>query len=171
MLILVLFYVTLLGPVSLFQAVGRRDQLDKRSMWKKESAWRDERKRRQRSRTCQAVEAERGIRPRDAALSRRRLEHPGISAFYHDSAGGAARRRKLVAAAHEGALHAQAPRSGAARAGGQVLPRGRAGLSIDDLDYVVFYDKPFVKFERILMTYIATFPRSLPSFAKSMRCG
>jgi carbamoyltransferase len=32
----------------------------------------------------------------------------------------------------------------------------------------VFYDKPFVKFERILMTYIATFPRSLPSFAKSM---
>src|SRR5258706_77893 len=43
-----------------------------------------------------------------------------------------------------------------------------AGLSIDDLDYVVFYDKPFIKFERILMTYIATFPRSLPSFAKSM---
>ena len=41
MLILVLFYVTLLGPVSLFQVAGRRDQLDKRSMWKKESAWRD----------------------------------------------------------------------------------------------------------------------------------
>ncbi|TMA28139.1 MAG: hypothetical protein E6J87_20675, partial [Deltaproteobacteria bacterium] len=43
-----------------------------------------------------------------------------------------------------------------------------ARLLIDDVDYVVFYDKPFIKFERILMTYIATFPRSLPSFAKSM---
>ena len=43
-----------------------------------------------------------------------------------------------------------------------------AGIEIDDLDYVVFYDKPFIKFERILMTYIATFPRSLPSFAKAM---
>ncbi len=42
------------------------------------------------------------------------------------------------------------------------------GLSIGDLDYVAFYDKPFVKFERILMTYLATFPRSLPSFSKSM---
>jgi carbamoyltransferase len=43
-----------------------------------------------------------------------------------------------------------------------------AGLSISDIDYVAFYDKPFVKFERILMTYLATFPRSLPSFSKSM---
>ena len=33
---------------------------------------------------------------------------------------------------------------------------------------MAFYDKPFVKFERILMTYLATFPRSLPSFSKSM---
>jgi carbamoyltransferase len=43
-----------------------------------------------------------------------------------------------------------------------------AGLGIGDLDYVVFYDKPFIKFERILVTYLATFPRSLPSFTKSI---
>jgi hypothetical protein len=41
LLILVLFYVVLIGPVSIIQAVGRRDQLDKRALWKKESAWQD----------------------------------------------------------------------------------------------------------------------------------
>ena len=45
---------------------------------------------------------------------------------------------------------------------------GEAGLSAADLDYVVFYDKPFVKFERMLITYLSTFPRSLPSFTKSI---
>jgi hypothetical protein len=41
LLILVLFYLILIGPVSILQAVGRRDQLDKRALWKKESAWRE----------------------------------------------------------------------------------------------------------------------------------
>jgi len=40
-LILVLFYVALIGPISIFQAFGRRDQLDKGELWKKETAWRD----------------------------------------------------------------------------------------------------------------------------------
>ena len=43
-----------------------------------------------------------------------------------------------------------------------------AGLTIDDVDYLVFYDKPLIKFERILMTYLATFPLSLPSFLKAI---
>jgi carbamoyltransferase len=43
-----------------------------------------------------------------------------------------------------------------------------AGLEVGDLDYVVFYDKPLIKFERILSTYLATFPRSLPSFTKAI---
>jgi carbamoyltransferase len=43
-----------------------------------------------------------------------------------------------------------------------------AGLSIGDVDYLAFYDKPFVKFERILLTYLATFPRSLPSYSKAI---
>jgi len=41
LLILVLFYLVLIGPASIIQAVGRRDQLDKRALWKKESAWRE----------------------------------------------------------------------------------------------------------------------------------
>jgi hypothetical protein len=41
MLLLVLFYVALIGPLSLFQAFSRGDQLDKRALWRKESAWRD----------------------------------------------------------------------------------------------------------------------------------
>ena len=41
LLMLVIFYLLLIGPVSIVQALGRRDQLDKRELWKKESAWRD----------------------------------------------------------------------------------------------------------------------------------
>jgi hypothetical protein len=41
LLILVLFYVVLIGPASIIQAIGRRDQLDKRTLWKKETAWQD----------------------------------------------------------------------------------------------------------------------------------
>jgi carbamoyltransferase len=91
----------------------------------------------------------------------------GISAFYHDSAAALVVDGKLVAAAHEErftrkrhdpALPVQAVR--------YCLEEAR--LAIGDLDYVAFYDKPFVKFERILMTYLATFPRSLESFTKSI---
>ena len=39
LLLLVFFYLVLIGPVSLVQMLGRRDQLDKRALWKKESAW------------------------------------------------------------------------------------------------------------------------------------
>jgi hypothetical protein len=41
LLILVLFYLLLIGPVSLIQWVGRRDQLDKRALWRKETAWQE----------------------------------------------------------------------------------------------------------------------------------
>jgi len=91
----------------------------------------------------------------------------GISCFYHDAAAALLSEGRLVAAAHEERftrkrhdpdLPVQATR--------YCLEAG--GLSISDLDYVVFYDKPFVKFERILTTYLATFPRSLPSFTRSI---
>ena len=91
----------------------------------------------------------------------------GISAFYHDSAAALLRDGVLVAGAHEErftrkrhdpALPVQAVR----------YCLEAAGIEMKDVDYVVFYDKPFIKLERILMTYIATFPRSLPSFAKSI---
>jgi hypothetical protein len=41
LLILVLFYVILIGPISMIQVVSRRDQLDKRSLWRRESAWQE----------------------------------------------------------------------------------------------------------------------------------
>ncbi len=91
----------------------------------------------------------------------------GISGFYHDSAAALLSDGKLVAAAHEERftrkrhdpdLPAQATK----------YCLEAAGLAIGDLDYVVFYDKPFIKLERMLMTYLATFPRSLPSFTKAI---
>jgi carbamoyltransferase len=91
----------------------------------------------------------------------------GISAFYHDSAAALLIDGQLFAAAHE-------ERFTRIRHDASVPQHAvkycleAAGLDVNDLDYIVFYDKPFVKFERILMTYISTFPRSLPSFTKSI---
>ncbi len=91
----------------------------------------------------------------------------GISGFYHDSAAALLCDGKLVAAAHEERftrkrhdpdLPAQATK----------YCLEAAGLAVGDLDYVVFYDKPFIKLERMLITYLATFPRSLPSFTKAI---
>jgi carbamoyltransferase len=91
----------------------------------------------------------------------------GISCFYHDSAAALLTDGNLVAAAHEERFTRKRHDPDVPRhAVRYCLEEG--GIGIDDLDYVVFYDKPFVKFERILTTYIATFPRSLPSFAKSI---
>ena len=91
----------------------------------------------------------------------------GISAFYHDSAAALLVDGAMVAGAHEERFtrirHDPAMPVNAVR-----YCLEAAGLGIGDIDYVVFYDKPFVKLERILVTYIATFPRSLPSFAKSI---
>jgi carbamoyltransferase len=91
----------------------------------------------------------------------------GLSCFYHDAAAALLRDGNLVAAAHEERftrkrhdpdLPVQATR----------YCLEEAGIAVDDLDYVVFYDKPFTKLERILITYLSTFPRSLPSFTKSI---
>jgi carbamoyltransferase len=91
----------------------------------------------------------------------------GISAFYHDAAAALLCDGRLVAAAHEERFTRKRHDPDLPRQAARYC-LAEAGIGIGDLDYVVFYDKPFVKFERILTTYIATFPRSLPSFAKSM---
>jgi carbamoyltransferase len=91
----------------------------------------------------------------------------GISSFYHDAAAALLCDGRLVAAAHEERFtrkrHDPDLPVNAAR-----YCLEAAGLSVDELDYVAFYDKPLIKFERILMTYLATFPRSLPSFTRSI---
>lgn len=91
----------------------------------------------------------------------------GISAFYHDSAAALVIDGRIVAAAQEERFtrkkHDEAyPR----QAVDYVL--SAAGLSLAQVDHVVFYDKPFLKFERLLETYVSFAPRGFASFAKAM---
>ncbi len=91
----------------------------------------------------------------------------GISCFYHDAAAALLQGGKLVAAAHEERFTRKRHDPDIPAQAVKYCLR-EAGLEIGDVDYVVFYDKPFIKLERILTTYLATFPRSLPSFTKSI---
>ena len=91
----------------------------------------------------------------------------GISAFYHDSAAALVVDGAMLAGAHEERFTRKKHDPGMPVNAARYCLEA-AGIGIEDVDYVVFYDKPFVKLERILMTYIATFPRSLPSFTKSI---
>jgi carbamoyltransferase len=91
----------------------------------------------------------------------------GISAYYHDSAAALVVDGDLVAAAQEERFSRRKhDASFPARAARYCLAEG--GASIGELDAVVFYDKPFLKFERLLETYLANAPRGLRSFAASM---
>jgi len=87
----------------------------------------------------------------------------GISAFYHDSAAALVRNGDIAAAAQEERF--TRTRHDAAfphRAIEYCL--AEAGISPEQLDHVVFYDKPFLKFERLLETYLAFAPRGFRSF-------
>lgn len=91
----------------------------------------------------------------------------GISAFYHDSAAALMVNDKIVAAAQEERFtrkkhDAEFP----SNAINYCLTH--ANLTLADIDYVVFYDKPFLKFERLLETYLAYAPRGFTSFAKAL---
>src|SRR5262245_21791090 len=91
----------------------------------------------------------------------------GISAFYHDSAACLVQDGKIVAAASEERFtRKKHDHDFPINAVLYCLKEG--GIQVGDLDYVGFYDKPLVKFERILYTYMATFPRSFPSFMKAV---
>jgi len=91
----------------------------------------------------------------------------GISCFYHDSAAALLRDGVILAACQEERLSRKKHDSGfPARAVKYVLRE--AGISPSELDAVGFYDKPLLKFERMLSTYVATFPRSFGSFRKAM---
>jgi carbamoyltransferase len=91
----------------------------------------------------------------------------GISCFYHDSAAALLQDGVVVAACQEERLSRKKhDQDFPARAVKYVLKQ--AGIGPGDLDAVGFYDKPLLKFERMLSTYIATFPRSFGSFRKAM---
>jgi carbamoyltransferase len=91
----------------------------------------------------------------------------GISAFYHDSAAALVVDGEIVGAAQEERFTRKKHDPGyPANAINYVL--GAAGLSLADVDHVVFYDKPFLKFERLLETYVANAPKGLRSFSMAM---
>ncbi len=91
----------------------------------------------------------------------------GISAFYHDSAAALLRDGELVAAAQEERFtRKKHDFSFPCHAIDFCLKQG--GVTAKDLDAVAYYEKPFVKFERILFTYLGTFPRSFRSYTKAM---
>jgi carbamoyltransferase len=91
----------------------------------------------------------------------------GISAYYHDSAAALVHNGAIVAAAQEERFtrkkfDARFP----ARSIRYCLDA--ADISLNDVQYVVFYDKPLVKFERLLETYVAFAPRGIKSFLSAM---
>lgn len=91
----------------------------------------------------------------------------GLSGFYHDSAAALVRDGEIVAAAQEERFtrkkHDPGFPSGAAE-----YCLEEAGIDAADVDYVVFYDKPFVKFERLLLTYVSVAPKGIRSFFTQM---
>jgi len=87
----------------------------------------------------------------------------GISAFYHDSAAALLRDGEIVAAAQEERFTRKKHDPG--------FPDNalkycldEAGIGLQDVDHVAFYDKPFLKFERLLETYVSFAPRGFESF-------
>jgi carbamoyltransferase len=87
----------------------------------------------------------------------------GISAFYHDSAAALIDDGHILAAAQEERFTRKKQDSSFPRhAVGYCL--AEAGISLAQVDYVVFYDKPFIKFERLLETYLSFAPRGFRSF-------
>ncbi|HKY09483.1 MAG TPA: carbamoyltransferase [Candidatus Binatia bacterium] len=92
----------------------------------------------------------------------------GISCFYHDSAAALLQNGTLTAAAEEERFSRLKHDSGYPTNAIRFCLEN-AKLKPADLDYVVFYEKPFVKFERILTTSLHTAPRSLNLFAHAMK--
>jgi len=91
----------------------------------------------------------------------------GISAFYHDSAAALVVDGEIVAAAQEERFtRKKHDPSFPANAARYCLEEG--GIDVDALDFVAFYDKPFIKFERILLTYLSFVPAGIRSFLKAM---
>jgi len=91
----------------------------------------------------------------------------GISAFYHDSAACLLRDGEIVAAVQEERFTRKKHDAGFPNHAIQYCLK-EAGIAATDIDNVVFYEKPFVKFERLLETYLAFAPKGFTSFAKAM---
>ena len=91
----------------------------------------------------------------------------GISAFYHDSAACLLKNDEIIAAAQEERFTRKKHDAGFPQYAIQYCLK-EAGIPASQIDNVVFYEKPFVKFERLLETYLAFAPKGFNSFAKAM---
>ena len=91
----------------------------------------------------------------------------GISAFYHDSAACLVVDGQIVAAAQEERFTRKKHDFNFPKEAAQFCLKSK-GLTVDALDYVVFYDKPVLKFERLLETYLTTAPKGFTSYAKAL---
>src|SRR6202051_1215964 len=91
----------------------------------------------------------------------------GISAFYHDSAAALVRDGEIVAAAQEERFTRKKHDSRFPSHAVEFC-LAQTGARLAEIDYVVFYDKPFLKFERLIETYLAFAPAGLRSFQMSI---
>ena len=91
----------------------------------------------------------------------------GISAFYHDSAAALVQSGVIVAAAQEERFTRRKNEEGFPLQAIEYCLR-EGGLTVADLDAVVFYDKPILKFSRLLETYLAVAPRGLKGFVRAL---
>jgi carbamoyltransferase len=91
----------------------------------------------------------------------------GISAFYHDSAAALLADGRIVAAAQEERF-TRKKQDARFPAHAIAYCLEEEGCRLDDIDYVVFYEKPFLKFERLLETYVGFAPRGYQSFAMAI---
>jgi carbamoyltransferase len=91
----------------------------------------------------------------------------GISAFYHDSAAALIEDGRILAAAQEERFTRKKYDSGYPKHA-IAYCLAEAGIQLADVDHVAFYDKPFLKFDRLLETYLAFCPRGFRSFRKAM---
>ena len=91
----------------------------------------------------------------------------GISAFYHDSAACLLKNGEIIAAAQEERFTRKKHDAGFPQYAIKYCLK-EARIAASEIDNVVFYEKPFMKFERLLETYLAFAPKGFKSFAKAM---
>ena len=91
----------------------------------------------------------------------------GISAFYHDSAAAIVRDGKIIAAAQEERFSRKKHDSSYPFHSIEYVLQ-EAKLKLSEVNYIVFYEKPFLKFERLLETYVSFAPSGFRSFCMSV---
>ena len=91
----------------------------------------------------------------------------GISAFYHDSAAAIIIDGEIIGAAQEERFSRKKHDPSYPKCAINYVLK-ESNLKLNDIDHVVFYEKPFLKFERLLETYVGFSPRGFKSFSMSM---